>query len=372
MWKPPGKLFALAPAGLLVIAINYAIDPGNLFHEGCEALAAESLLAGHDSDAANLDYRLLQKRLVERMGGAKDVIVLGSSRAMQIRSTQFPGLRFFNHSVPAARLEDYLATYQLYVEKAIQPRSIILVLDPWFLNPINGSAWMRQATDYLKMCRRLGVTPRASAAGTWGFEYTELMSPSYFRLSVRRWIHNAGRLRTRCGPQDRDSVAAERVLVHPDGSLDFPTAASAQGLIAVRRMASRVARNVELGVRATPGGLDSDVQAEFDAFIRFLLRADVQVAFVLPPIHPEALEVLRPSRWGPRIEACERFLNSVAAHYNLPVVGSFDPSVTGCDASQFFDAIHPSDSCITRVIGSWAMDASAKLVKQGSQPRPLF
>jgi len=109
-----------------------------------------------------------------------------------------------------------------------------------------------------------------------------------------------------------------------------------------------------------------------DAFIRFLLRADVEVAIVLPPIHPVALELLRPTTWGPMIEACERFVNSLAAHYSLPVVGSFDPSVSGCDASQFYDTIHPTDSCITSIMASWAAAASAKLVKQGSQPRPLF
>jgi hypothetical protein len=102
------------------------------------------------------------------------------------------------------------------------------------------------------------------------------------------------------------------------------------------------------------------------------LEANLQVVFVLPPIHPEALELLRQTAWGPRIDACERFMNSLAARHNLPVVGSFDPSASGCDSSQFFDAIHPADSCVAHIIGSWAAAASAKLVKQGAQPRSMF
>lgn len=371
MIKLPTKLLALAPAGLLMVAGNYAIDPENLFHEGCEAPAAEALVAGQAVDATKLDYRLLQKRLVEKMDGPRDVIVLGSSRGMQIRSAQFPGLRFFNHSVPAARLEDLLATYQTYVEKRTQPRSIILVLDPWTLSPIGTSAWMRPAANYLVMCRRLGIAPRASAAGTWGFEYAELISPAYFRSSVRRWIDNGGRLRTGCGAQYDQSVVTSRGFIQPDGSFDFPPSASARDLGEIRRMTLRLKRYT-VANQTAPGELDADVKAEFDAFIRFLLRAEIQVVFVLPPIHPEALEILRQTHWGPRIEAGERFMNSLAARHNLPVVGSFDPSASGCDSSQFFDAIHPADSCVAHILGSWAAAVSAKLVKQGPQPRSMF
>ena len=372
MLKLPRKLLALVPAGLLMIAVNYAVDPANLFHEGCETAAAESIVAGHPLDATDLDYRLLQKRVAERMDGPKDVIVLGSSRGLPIRSTQFPGMRFFNHSVPAGRLEDFLATYRVYVEKRSQPRSIVLVLDPWTLSPLNTTPFMRLAADYLDMCRRLGIAPRASATGTWGFVYTELLSPTYFRASVRRWINNAGRLRPGCSPQPDQPVEPGRAVIRPDGSFDLPPSGSARNLGDIRRMTLRVARFGVDAIQAAPRQLDADILGEFDAFVRFLLRSQVEVTFVLPPIHPEALKLLRRTAWGPRIEACERYVISFAGRHNVPVIGSFDPSATGCDASQFFDAIHPTASCVARIVGAWAAGASARHVKDGAQPRSMF
>jgi hypothetical protein len=63
-------------------------------------------------------------------------------------------------------------------------------------------------------------------------------------------------------------------------------------------MTLRVARLGVDAIQAAPHELDADIVGEFDAFIRFLLRAQVQVTVVLPPIHPEALRLLRKTAWA--------------------------------------------------------------------------
>ena len=41
------------------------------------------------------------------------------------------------------------------------------------------------------------------------------------------------------------------------------------------------------------------------------------------------------------------------------VVGSFDGAVAGCSVTDFYDAIHPTEPCIARVIGTHLLDVNA-------------
>lgn len=353
------KLLALLPWLLVIIATNYIVDPGNLFHHGFEAAAAESILAGKSIDSANVDYRLFQKCIIEKLGVPRDVIVLGSSRGLQVRSTQFGGLSFFNHSVPGARLEDLLAIYQHYVERNLTPRWIIFALDPIMFSKNVRPVLMSLTAEYRAMCRALGVRPRANATPSWSGRYVELAMPHYLRASLQRLIANSGRSR-RNPAAVRPTVDAEddRLMVRPDGSGRYPVNVLTQRKSVVRRMVRRDTQML-LSVSAF-GEVDREVQREFEAFLGFLRRQQIGVVLVLPPVHPLLIEKVRSAPFGATITAVERYLDSVARQNNLQILGSFDAARAGCDEGDFFDGVHAKESCLDHIIAPWASSLQVK------------
>src|SRR5205085_1860832 len=87
-----------------------------------------------------------------------------------------PSERFFNHSVAAARLEDFLSLYALHVKQRTMPRWIVLVVDPWLLNPTT-TGWFRGTVDYQAMCVTIGIVPRPLPTAPPALKYAELFSP---------------------------------------------------------------------------------------------------------------------------------------------------------------------------------------------------
>ena len=102
-----------------------------------------------------------------------------------------------------------------------------------------------------------------------------------------------------------------------------------------------------------------NVNGRIEAFVGYLVRTGVRLAFVLPPIHPAMLSVLRDGPWGADFRDTERFFVSFAAEHHIPMVGSFDGAVAGCSVTDFYDAIHPTEPCIVRVIGTHLLDVNA-------------
>lgn len=149
---------AAACLGLLAIvaAVSYRYDPANLF--GNLAYEAEvARLLAHGRNVANVthhDERLLQKFYVQELDRANDVVVLGSSRSMQVGRRLFPGLRFFNHSVSGATIEDIYAIFELYRERDLVPRQVVLGIDPWIFNRNHFQfRWKSLENEYRKSLR---------------------------------------------------------------------------------------------------------------------------------------------------------------------------------------------------------------------------
>src|SRR5580698_1852135 len=72
----------VAPLGLLVLGVNYFIDPANIFSgKAYVAGISDVLVKGHNVDnVSNYDERALQEQMVRKLPYRPDVVVLGSSR----------------------------------------------------------------------------------------------------------------------------------------------------------------------------------------------------------------------------------------------------------------------------------------------------
>ena len=131
MKKLAYKLCLLLPIPIIISIINYTVDPANIFKPVEENLA-EILTQGKNiANFPNCDERLLQKFYIEKLKKPKEIIVVGSSRSMQIGKDIFQGHTFFNNSTSAAAIEDYISIYGIYKQKNLKPNVIIMGIDPF-------------------------------------------------------------------------------------------------------------------------------------------------------------------------------------------------------------------------------------------------
>jgi len=95
------KLMFLLPIVCLIIGFNYFVDPANIFRSEkyCQAVVSLLLKGKNVANITNYDERLLQKEYINSLTQRRDIVVLGSSRVMQISASLFPRHSFLNNGV---------------------------------------------------------------------------------------------------------------------------------------------------------------------------------------------------------------------------------------------------------------------------------
>ena len=343
-------LLGLLPFGFMA-AVSYHVDPAHLFGSGSEAQIGALTAAGHAVVSPRIfdGERLVQRSYVRHLRHVPEVVVFGSSRAMQIHSAAFPGRRFANSAVFAASIEDLIAVAGMYDRAGRMPRDVVLVLDPWLLNGQSGlTGWKSISSEYGYMARRLGFPVR----GLTRFlnpiidRYLELLSPAYFQASV---------------PSLFTPVLAEPVVaveeVPGESEIILADGSRVPGRLSRERTPAEVAQLAGKDVAANLfvdnfTALDPLAREQFERLIRYLMSAGARVTLVLVPCHPVMFEALNNNPAHRAVALQEDYFRGFARQVGVPLLGSYDPVRAGCSDAEFFDGWHPRESCVNRVLAS--------------------
>lgn len=332
-----------------VAGVNYYVDPANLFGDRTYEAGVAALLA-QGKDVANVtdyDERLVQKFFAERLTARRDVLVLGSSRAMNLVPGNFGSTNFFNASVSGASLEDLSAILQIYRERSLLPRRLVLGVDPWMFNRNSGQArWKSLEAEYARAVSRGhggddavfgGATSRAS----------QLISYAYLRASLQAPDR-----------RDRNFFATEAAeldvnIRRADGTITYRRELAHRGIDEVRAWVLKQASQTPVYSLGQFRELDAEDRRQFASLLDRLRREGVEVSLFLAPYHPAMYEALSRAD-GPyaMVAQAERYVRDVARVRNLPLFGSYDPAATGCPAAEFYDEMHPKPSCLDRIVKS--------------------
>lgn len=349
------KLLLLMPIPAMVLAANYTIDPAHLFGGGAyERGVAEWLLKGaHVAYVSNYDERLVQKYYVEGLSVPPEILILGSSRCLQIGSWVFPGRRVFNHSVAGATLEDDLAVYGLYRFKGLQPARVILGVDPWVFNKANYPVWSSLGPEAKAMAHAL-TSAGKPAAGRWRLpaRYRALCSLSYFQESAKlgtAWLRAAPEARRR-GYTVSDETVDDGLTKRPDGSLSYARSFRSRSPEEVRQDAiAYVSRDSVYGLDSFTQ-LDPETTQLFESFIEMLQQDGVEVWLVLPPYHPVTYALLIESPQYRIVADVQQYLEQVAQKKHLVLLGGYDSGALHLTDADFLDGMHPTASAMARLI----------------------
>ncbi len=304
-----GVLFAAA-------AVNYYFDPYHLFKPGLEAKLSENLISGHPTTARHpYNTRRFYRHLVAGFTKTPDVVLLGSARTVRISSKDVGSARFFNHSLPRATLEDYLAIDQLYEKRGSRPKTVIVALEPYQLNAANDfRGWKALEEEYYALADELKIDPNLQVFKNDRLHianrYRSLISRSSLETSFKTW-------------QDRKKWKRngwDRVILQTDGSLSDPTQAA-------REILGEEESSQTFGFENF-SRLNPRAQKALEAWVSHLRQKKTRVIFLLLPypvdFHAQAVA----QKWDKRILESEKYVYDLAHKNEIPMYGSFRASIT--------------------------------------------
>lgn len=346
------KSLLFLPILLLVVCTNYVVDPANVFHSRIEHDLARLILDGHSvANVGNCDERLLQKYIIEGTNVPRDVIVLGSSRVMQLRSESFPGQTFFNHAVSGATLEDLVAMVAMYEEKGGLPQSIVLGVDPWIFNAHHQQfRWESLATEYRGYRERLIGEPGQRVQKALLHEkWRTMISPSYFQESLRHAL-----VRTfRPGVAHTYYVTTESEpdagMIRADGWRCATGEKRNRSESAVDLQAGRFLARDPIYSMGDFYEIDEGYLALFRLFLDDLQAQDIRVILFLAPYHPDVHVFMASHDDYAILSDVEDLIRAVAMERDVPLLGSYDPARYGLSSRDFFDGMHPRPDTVARL-----------------------
>ncbi len=333
-----------------VALVCYQYDPANLFGDRTYEVAVARLLADgkNVANVSNYDERLLQKFYVQKLTQPKDVIVLGSSRAMNIGAGLFPGQSFFNNSVSGASIEDHFAILELYRNRGFTPRQVILGLDPWLLNRFNGQPRWKSLEDVFLKSLPEAARPKSvrhlSPSADGLNRYQQLVSLDYLKAAL-----------VVASRTDRDfyPTPATELDVNirlADGTLAYNAEYRSRSQAKVAEIARQEASRVPVYSLDNYRELDREYASLLDLFVSQMEVQGIQTLLFLPPYHPEMYDALTRDGSPYRIiREAENHFRALAKRKGIPIVGSYNPALTPCAPVEFYDGMHPKPSCIDKI-----------------------
>jgi hypothetical protein len=371
------KLVLLLPLLLGMAWVNWSVDPAILFVEHqadpsrhpYENLVARDLLAGRPHRLKTGCSEFLLDELVFRGRPQIDTLVLGTSIAKPIHEGLFGSPQFWNASVTGGRIEEMIVAYQLALDCGLHPRHALIEIDG---RSLGQRAHVPPSKVLRKAFRRLGLPDETQSESIWKrawdaivpgreaagpanehgpfYPYDELVSPRYFQFTVaclaRQWWAPAKRSQE---PASQFGEANE-ALIYPDGSLDWWNNALAQTPETIRQKFDELHTTAIADEAYRPVPLKCGL---YEAFVTDLVRAGVEVEFVLLPPNPWYYERAeeewkRAGKPLPSLET-EAAIRSMAAKYKLPVRGSLDPHRVGVTEADYIDDVHLRREAVERI-----------------------
>lgn len=330
------------------ILLNYFVDPSHIFTDDkYEEQIAAILAEGENvANVSNYDERLLMERYVDKITEEKDILLLGSSRSMQVRADIFPNRSFHNSSVSGASIEDILAIYELYHQKGLIPSTVILGLDPWFLNANSGhKSWITLKEEYLAIIERLdiSVSPDDIPKGNTLSKLKELVSLRYLQNSLGLLFSSEGD-----EPYKTNEKFCETGGILADGSRIYPLEMRNMAPPDVAAKAITYAKETPVYSLGDFTEIDQFLLSILTTFVDYLQSERITVVFYLPPYHPDAYPILSRSPDYRIIDEVESIYRNLAEQRIIVVIGGYNPDTSSSLMEDFFDGMHPRESSVRK------------------------
>lgn len=338
------KIMAIIfPIAVLVIAVNFLVDPANIFssREYISGIA-EILSSGHNVDnVSNYNERLLQEQMVRRLDQSPDIVVLGSSRIMEIGSDFFPGKKVLNAGVSHGNINDLVAITGLLDSFHRLPAEILINVDPDLLGEKGSTEWESLTVYHRYFVKHYfnNISAVESALFTQNLQKMySLVSFEYFKKSIdflfkgvsKKYFDVGDKMPLISGKLADGTICYSAAYRHPD-TLKVATDAYNTGL--------------KTGIPQ----VDSGKLRLFYTLLDFLDTKKIKTNFILMPYHLSFYTAANKKKDG-CFEEYDSLYKQVALKHNIYVLGSFNPQDLSIAPGMFYDMYHCSKEAIKKFL----------------------
>ena len=328
----------IVPIAVLVLGINYFVDPANVFSSRSYVTGISSiLLQGHNVDnVANYDERALQEQMVTKLTRRPDVVVLGSSRIMELGTDFFSGRTVLNCGVSHANINDVLAITGLLDSMGRLPQQVVINLDPHLICQGGTSEWQSLAAYRDFYLREVHVKEHSHAGSLKMDKLYSLVSFEYFEKSVSFILQRKTKRFL--------DVGAGRPAVYgrfSDGTICYPASYDHPDTMKVAGDARIVGGREQVT-------LDSVKVQQLDQLLDFFAARKIGVVFVMLPYHPEYYRMMN-HRFPGLFDQYTQVFRRLSRDRQIPIHGGFDANSLGVSEGEFYDAWHCSKEAIKKV-----------------------
>lgn len=296
----------------------------------------------------NVEMRGIRRESIRHLKRTPQVAVLGASHWQEGHSSLATGRDFYNAHVHRDYYEDILAVSEMLLEAGRLPSQMIITIRDNLFTPIDDRTdylWLPAIPDYRRMARRLGIAPHPVYKTLPTPQWRQSLSLSLLSANIKRWW------RAPYQPQvtaDHHHPTLDVLL--PDGSIEWSTT----HLDAFTPESSaRKALEFAHQRRDDPPKIDPDGVEAVDRLLAFLKARGVEIYLAHPPFNPIYFDVVREGPYMAGLERVMQVTRDLAAKYELPIIGGFDPAEVGCTSDMYIDAEHSNPACLAQIINEY-------------------
>ncbi len=329
-----------------VLFANYLLNP--LIYSGkAQAKVAEEFLAGNNFGVfdLNIDMRGLRREHIARLTETPEIVVIGASHWQEGRTSLLPGRKFYNAHVHRDYYEDILAVSEMLIANDRLPKTLIISIRDLTFTPISTRAnylWLPALPEYRAMARRLGVESHSWFDTFFVEPWLDLTSlPSAWERAVQLLLAEE-----RPGPT-RQAASRNLDILSPGGFIRW--SAKHEELFTKERAVDEALLEFEHSKKRRIE-IDPAAVNAVDQLLTLLRERDVRVVLVHPPFNPVFYDNIIKTPYGDDMKRVIEVTADLAADHGIPVIGSFDPRVAGCDSSMFIDSQHSRPACLGNLL----------------------
>jgi hypothetical protein len=367
------KLFYfITPIILMLVCVNYFVDPGSLFYRVPYEKDIVKIFCSGKNVANLVDYDegLFQKLYVQQMKKKKDIVVLGSSRVFGV-NINLPNYSFFNSGMSGSLVKDYMAVYWLYYAKKIEPKIIIIGLDPWILNKKAKRArsieteaekmWFllekKSKKDYINLYFNLYIYKLNT--------YLQLFSLSYFQGSFYKIQKDAEKNKSSyltCFKEYIKNKITAKIDYYPtlneyedvgvklkNGVYHYDKKIRTRLIQEVNKEAVKYVTRGSVYYLDSFTNIDSFLSKQLNDFFDFVKSRGVKIIIYLPPYHPVTYNLLMHKPQYYIVDSVENYFRKIAKEKDISVIGSYNPVSIGFKDADFYDGMHAREEAVNKL-----------------------
>jgi hypothetical protein len=317
---------------IFIAATNYVFETKKLKFE--ETMANMQIAGETIYYKGNYDERMFQKLYIEKLSRkTPELIVIGSSRGMQINSELVGFVNMYNNCVSGATIEDMYAIIGLYNKKII-PEAIVIEVSPWNLSDSSNMEKRFEVLEesireleriighkniWLDVFYKFRINRISKLLSLQNFYY--LFTGSFFQVNEIS--------KTKHDPAFYTKFS--------DGSISYSDAIN-----------NRIHEELMRIIKAQPfyeamigiGEISKAKVKQFEDLLLWLTQKNIKITLFLSPFPPLVYDSFMDEKYRTAVSEIEKYLQNVAKTNAIEIRGTYNPHAIGAKDSDFYDSYH--------------------------------